>query len=100
MVFSVLLMVAADSLGLKMYTVGPKLGWLDCPVQPAPGLLTVQLNVAEPDTPVVSFAVTVALPEPVAVGVPEISPVLALIDSPAGSPVAEEVSVCPDAESL
>jgi hypothetical protein len=37
----------------------------------------------------VSFAVTVALPEPVAVGVPEISPVLALMDSPAGSPVAE-----------
>ena len=51
--------------------------------------MTVQLNVAEPDAPVVSVAVTVALPVPAAVGVPEISPVAELMDSPAGSPVAE-----------
>src|ERR1700726_4133670 len=54
---------------------------------PLPWGLTVQLNVAEPDAPVVSFAVTVALPEPVAGGVPEIRPE-ELMDSPAGSPVA------------
>ena len=41
---------------------------------PEPAALTVQLNVAEPDAPVVSLAVTVALPVPAAVGVPEISP--------------------------
>ena len=58
-------------------------------MQPVAWELTVQLNVAEPDAPVPSLAVTVALPVPVAVGVPEISPVEELIDSPAGSPVAE-----------
>src|SRR5579862_3047705 len=66
---------------------------------PDPLALTVQLNVAEPDAPVVSFAVTVALPVPVAVAVPEIRPE-ELMDSPAGSPVALNVSVCPDAESV
>ena len=38
--------------------------------------------------PVVSVAVTVTDDVPAVVGVPEISPVEALIDSPAGSPVA------------
>lgn len=33
-------------------------------------------------------------------GVPEISPEVEFIDSPAGRPVAEYVSVWPDAESL
>src|SRR5580700_2847305 len=99
MVFSVLLMVVADSLGLKMYTFGPKLGWLDCPVQPAPAVLTVKLNVAELEAPVVSVAVTVTLPLLAAVGVPEIRPE-ELMDSPAGNPVALNVSVCPDAESV
>ena len=50
---------------------------------------TVQVNDAEPEAPVVSVAVTVTVEVPVAVGVPEISRVLALMDSPAGSPVAQ-----------
>ena len=49
---------------------------------------TVQLNDAEPDAPVVSVAVTVTVEVPAVVGVPEISPVEELTDSPAGSPVA------------
>src|SRR5579862_1995530 len=79
--------------------LGPKFGWLDCPVQPVPVALTVQLNVAEPDAPVVSLAVTVTLPLLAAVGVPEIRPE-ELMDSPAGSPVALKVRVCPEAESV
>src|SRR5258708_38375501 len=82
-----------------MTTFGPKFGWLDCPVQPVAWVLTVQLKVAEPDAPVVSLAVTVGLPGAAAVGVPEIRPEV-LMDSPAGRPVAGEVSVCPDAEAL
>ena len=61
----------------------------DPPTQPVAAALTVQLNVAEPDAPVVSLTVTVALPVPAAVGVPEIRPVEELIDSPAGRPVAQ-----------
>ena len=49
--------------------------------------LTVQVNVADPDAPVVSVAVTVAVEVPAVVGVPEISPV-ELIDRPAGRPLA------------
>ena len=49
---------------------------------------TVQLNEAVPLAPVVSLAVTVTDDVPAVVGVPEISPVEALIDSPAGRPVA------------
>src|SRR5215472_16136186 len=75
-------------LGSKMDTFGPKLGVLEPLVQPVPALLTVQLKVAEPEAPVVSVAVAVTLPLPAAVGVPEISPVEELMDSPAGSPVA------------
>jgi hypothetical protein len=48
----------------------------------------VQLNVADPDAPVPSVAVTVTVDVPAVVGVPEISPVEELMDSPAGSPVA------------
>src|ERR1700751_1496614 len=66
---------------------------------PEPAALTVQPNEAEPDAPVPSLAVTVTLEVPAVVGVPEISPE-ELMDSPAGSPVAEYVSVCPGAESL
>src|ERR1039457_3231468 len=66
---------------------------------PEPAAPTVQLNEAEPDAPVPSFAVTVMLDVPAVVGAPEISPE-ELMDSPVGSPVAECVSVCPDAESL
>src|ERR1039457_4153348 len=53
-----------------------------------PAAPTVQLNEAEPDAPVPSFAVTVMLDVPAVVGVPEISPE-ELMDSPVGSPVAE-----------
>jgi hypothetical protein len=48
----------------------------------------VQVKDAEPVAPVVSFAVTVTLFEPAVVGVPEIRPVVELIDRPAGRPVA------------
>src|SRR5215471_11522816 len=97
--FSEVWMLELPWLGSKMRTFDPKLGVLD-PVQPVPALFTVQLNVAEPDAPVVSVAVTVTLPLVAVVGVPEISPVEELMDRPAGSPVAPYVSVCPDAESL
>jgi hypothetical protein len=50
--------------------------------------LIVQLNDVDPDAPVVSVAFTVTLDVPAVVGVPEISPVDELIDSPAGRPVA------------
>jgi hypothetical protein len=52
------------------------------------GGVTVQLNDAEPDAPVVSVAVAVTVEVPAVVGVPEMSPE-ELMDSPAGSPVAE-----------
>src|SRR5215469_3359234 len=84
--FSVVWMAELPWLGSKMETFGPKLGVFDPLVQPVPLLFTVQLNVAEPDAPVVSLAVTVTLPLPAVVGVPEISPLEALMDSPAGSP--------------
>ena len=51
-------------------------------------LATVQPNAADPDAPVVSWAVTVTAKVPSALGVPEIRPVEELIDSPGGSPVA------------
>ena len=60
-----------------------------------PGLVTttpvVQLNVALPVTFRVSFAVTVTLAVPAAVGVPETAPVEELIDNPAGRPVADQI---------
>jgi hypothetical protein len=59
----------------------------------------VQLKVALPDAFVLSFAVTVLLYEPAVVGVPEIRPLDALIDKPAGRPVADHVSARPP-ESL
>src|SRR5690242_3777868 len=65
-----------------------------------PPVPIVQLNEAEPDALVVSRTVTVTDDVPFAVGVPEINPVLALIASPAGSPVAEYDSVWPAAESV
>ena len=55
--------------------------------------LTVQVNAALPEAPVVSFAVTVTLLDPAVVGVPLIRPLELLIDRPAGNPVAEYVSV-------
>ena len=50
--------------------------------------MTFQVNVAEPVAPAVSVAVTVTGYEPAAVGVPEISPVVALIARPVGKPTA------------
>jgi hypothetical protein len=61
---------------------------------------TVQVNDALPEAPVVSVAVTFAEKVPTAVGVPEMVPLVALICSPVGSPVAEYVNVCPVAESV
>ena len=55
------------------------------------GLLTDQLNDADPFAPVVSVAVTVTDEEPALVGVPLINPDELLIDSPAGNPLAEYV---------
>src|SRR5258707_1045440 len=69
-------------------------------VPPPPVPEIVHENVAEPVALVVSFAVTVELTVPAVVGVPEIRPVDALIESPAGRPVAEYVRVWPEAESL
>src|SRR3981081_4419671 len=86
--FSVVWMLELPWLGSKMKQFGPELGVFDPLAQPVPGLLTVQLNVAEPGAPVVSVAVTVTLLLPAVVGVPEISPVEELMDTPAGSPVA------------
>jgi hypothetical protein len=63
-------------------------------------LRTVQVNAALPEAPVVSVAVTLVEKVPTAVGVPEIVPLVALMCSPEGSPVAEYVSVCPVAESV
>ena len=54
-------------------------------VPPPPDELIVQVKDAEPDAPVVSLAVTVTLPVPAVVGVPEIRPELELMDRrPAG----------------
>src|SRR3954469_8151364 len=53
---------------------------------------TPQPKVAEPATLEESLTLTVTVLRPTAVGVPEIRPVVALIDRPAGRPVAEYVS--------
>src|ERR1700733_5795868 len=57
-------------------------------VPPLPDAARVQLNETDPEAPVVSLAVTVTLEVPAAVGGPEIRPEEALMDSPAGRPVA------------
>src|ERR1700677_56911 len=60
-----------------------------------PGLVTVtvlvitQVKETWPEKPLLSVTVTTTASEPPVVGVPEIVPVPELIDSPAGSPVAE-----------
>src|ERR1035438_1555904 len=58
------------------------------PQVPPPPAVTVQLNEADPEAPVVSLAVTVTLEVPAVVGVPEIRPEEELMDSPAGRPAA------------
>src|SRR5580658_469796 len=59
-------------------------------VQPLPPPLEpmAQVKVADPDAPVPSRAVTVAVYVPAVVGVPEISPVEELTERPGGSPEA------------
>src|SRR6185437_2426334 len=70
------------------------------PQVPPPLEVTAQLKDVEAVAPVPSFAVTVTLDVPVAVGVPEIKPVEELIDRPAGRPLALYGSVWLDAESV
>src|ERR1700730_4609310 len=73
------------------WTEDAVVGWCNARfIVPQPPLLvlTVQVNEADPEAPVVSFAVTVTLEVPAVVGVPEISPVEELTDSPAGRPAA------------
>ena len=79
-----------DELVLELATQPVSLSWPLVLPPPPPELaaLTVQLNEAVPLAPVVSLAVTVTDDVPAVVGVPEISPVEALIDNPAGRPVA------------
>ncbi len=74
--------------------------WPGLPQPPPPPPPIVHVNVVEPDALVVSLAVTVELNVPAVVGVPLISPLEALIDRPAGRPVADQVSVWPDWESV
>jgi len=65
-----------------------KTTWHAPPPPPPPEEAAIgQLNAADPDAPVLSLAVTVAVDVPAAVGVPEISPVEELTDRPAGSPL-------------
>ena len=52
-------------------------------------LVTVQLKLAEPLKPASSVAVTVTDEVPAVVGVPEMIPDPASMESPSGSPVAE-----------
>ena len=78
----------ADELVLELATQPVSLSWPLVPPPPELAALTVQLNEAVPLAPVVSLAVTVTDDVPAVVGVPEISPVEELIDSPAGRPVA------------
>src|SRR5262249_438964 len=82
-----------DMLGSKTSTFGPKLGVLDCPVQPVAAGLTVQLNVADPVALVVSVAGAVVVLLAAVVGGPDISPVAWVVVSPAGSPRRAEGEV-------
>src|SRR5579859_1371784 len=68
-------------------------------VLPLCGLI-VHVKLALPWAPVVSVAVTVTLLLPAVVGVPEIRPLLELMDRPAGRPLALQVKVWPDCESV
>ena len=63
-------------------------------------LVTVQANVVEPEDPEASVAVTVTGPLPAEVGVPVMLPEEGSIESPAGSPVADQVKDSPASESV
>ena len=58
-------------------------------------LTTVQVKLADPANPAPSVAVRVTDEVPPVVGVPEMVPVAGSTESPAGSPVADHVSVAP-----
>ena len=70
--------------------------------QPPPCGVTVQLKVWLAVAPLLSLTVAVTVEAPAVVGVPEMTPDVGLTDSPAGSPVAENVYgvVPPDADSV
>jgi hypothetical protein len=57
-------------------------------------VLIIQVNEADPLAPVLSLAVTVTLEVLAVVGVPEIRPLLELMDRPAGRPEALQLSIC------
>jgi hypothetical protein len=63
-------------------------------------LVTVQANEAVPEKPAPSVATMVTEHEHGAVGVPVTVPVDELMERPAGSPVADQVRVAPDWESV
>ena len=63
-------------------------------------LLMVQVKAADPEWPVLSRATRTTAEEPGVVGVPLTTPVVALIDKPAGRPVADHVRVAPGSESV
>ncbi len=87
--------VLPDDRGVDDQTVAPdsKPGlpsfWPGLAQPPPPVGLTVQVNVALPDC-VPLVAVTVTVEVPAVVGVPLMTPVEALMDSPAGCPVADQ----------
>src|ERR1700680_3313921 len=58
------------------------------PPPPPPGEPIAQVKLADPEAPVESLAVAVTLYVPAVVGVPLMRPDDALMDRPAGSPVA------------
>src|SRR4051812_13320628 len=72
--------------------------WPEQPPPPPPPI--VHVNDVVPNAPVVSVALTVGVYVAAGVGVPLIRPVEELIDRPAGRPVADQVSVWPDWESV
>ena len=59
-----------------------------------------QVKLAEPELPRLSVAVRVTLEVPATVGVPVMAPVALLSVSPVGSPVADQVRVVPEDESV
>src|SRR5690349_5857071 len=73
--------------------------WPEQPPPPPPPPI-VHENDVEPCAPVVSVAVTVGVYVPAVVGVPLTRPVEDAIESPVGRPVADQVSVWPDCESV
>lgn len=73
--------------------------WLDTVVT-ATTLVVLQVRAADPACPVVSVATIRTEAEPGVVGVPEMVPLEALIDNPAGSPVADQVMVTPESVSV